>query len=61
MGRASTIGIEFALLVVVFLLIGAWADRKLGCEPWLMLLGIVIGSAAGFRALFQVAKSMEDE
>ena len=28
--------------------IGYWLDRRLGSAPWLLLLGLILGMAAGF-------------
>ncbi len=50
---AISIGIELVVSVVLGLLAGAWLDRRFGTGPWLTLLGIVIGSAAGFRSLLK--------
>lgn len=46
---ASTVGLELGVAVVVSLLFGMWADRKLGTQPWLMLVCLLIGLVAGFR------------
>ena len=34
---------RIAIPVVLFALLGIFADRKLGSKPWLTLLGLVIG------------------
>ncbi len=31
---------------------GVWLDKRLGTEPWLTLIGTVLGSIAAFRELF---------
>lgn len=56
MGRASSAGIELAIAVVAFLLLGWWLDGKLGTAPWLTLLGLVFGSGVGFRSLWKAAQ-----
>jgi F0F1-type ATP synthase assembly protein I len=58
-GRVSAIGIEFAAAVIVCLLIGYWADGKLGTSPWLAVAGIILGSGIGFRAVYGAAKTMQ--
>jgi ATP synthase protein I len=55
--RTISIGIEFVVSVMLGLGAGYWLDKKLGTAPWLMLVGIGFGSAAGFRALLQAMKS----
>jgi ATP synthase protein I len=61
LGSYGTIGLEFALSVLVGLLGGQWLDGKLGTEPWLMLAGLVLGSAAGFRSLWRIAAKLNRE
>lgn len=51
-----SIGIEFALSVLVGLGAGYWLDKKLGTAPWLMLVGMVFGFTAGLRSMFQFAR-----
>lgn len=53
---AISIGIELVVSVIIGLVAGAWADRRLATAPWLTLLGIMIGSAAGFRSLLAFSK-----
>ena len=60
-GRASSVGIEFSIAVIVFLLFGWWLDGKLGTQPWLTLAGLGLGSLVGFRALWRVAQEVEDD
>jgi F0F1-type ATP synthase assembly protein I len=40
-----------AILVPTFL--GVWADRSWNTEPWLTLLGLTVGLAAGLRGAYQ--------
>jgi F0F1-type ATP synthase assembly protein I len=53
---AISIGIELVVSVILGLVAGAWLDRRFGTGPWLTLLGIVVGSAAGFRSLLQYTR-----
>lgn len=34
-------------------LVGAWADRRLGSDPWLAVAGVVLGAAAGLHAVLR--------
>jgi ATP synthase protein I len=52
----ASVGIEMGLAVVVGWGIGYWLDRKFDTAPYLMLLFLLIGSAAGFKGLFRAAK-----
>jgi F0F1-type ATP synthase assembly protein I len=57
LGRASAVGIELAVAVIGCLLLGAWADRRFGTDPWLALAGLLVGSLAGFRSLWRAAQA----
>jgi len=46
---ASSVGLELGLAVVIGLMFGMWLDGRLGTQPWLMLLFLVLGLVAGFR------------
>ncbi len=54
-GRYGTVGLELVLSVLVGLFGGQFLDRRLGTEPWLMLIGLGYGVAAGIRGLYRVA------
>ena len=60
LGRASSAGIELAIAVVGCLLLGWWADEKLGTSPWLTLFGLIFGSGVGFRALWKAAQEANE-
>ncbi|MFP3948532.1 MAG: AtpZ/AtpI family protein [Longimicrobiales bacterium] len=45
-------GLTFALATLVFLLVGNWADGRLGTEPLLTVVGGLVGAAAGFWHLY---------
>lgn len=47
------VGLQFALSIVLFLLAGQWLDRRLGTEPWLLILGVLVGAVAGFYSLYR--------
>lgn len=46
-------GMTFALSTLVFLLVGNWADGKLGTGPILAIVGTVVGASAGFYSLYR--------
>lgn len=54
--RFSALGIELAAAVIGCLLLGAWADRRFGTDPWLTLLGVFLGSGLGLRAVIVAAR-----
>ena len=59
------VGLQFALTIVVFAFAGIWLDKHLGTSPWLVILGVFIGAAAGFfsiyRQLTTAGRSASDE
>lgn len=59
LARSSAVGLEMGISVVVGLLGGRWLDGKAGTAPWLMLAGLLIGVAAGFRGLMRVARESQ--
>ena len=46
---SSSVGLELGIAVIVALLFGMWLDRRLGTQPWLMLVFLCLGLVAGFR------------
>ncbi|HEX5436034.1 MAG TPA: AtpZ/AtpI family protein [Gemmatimonadaceae bacterium] len=46
-------GIEFALLIVIFLYLGRWLDARMGTAPVLMIVGVFIGAAGGMYRLYR--------
>ena len=40
--------------VLIGTLGGHGLDRLLNTRPWLMIVGFILGSAAGFRSLFRL-------
>lgn len=58
---ASSVGLELGLSVVIGLLIGMWLDGQLGTAPWLMLLWLGIGLAAGFRGVLRAVRRADRE
>jgi ATP synthase protein I len=54
LGRALGAGIEFTAAIGIGMAIGYWADSRLGTEPWLMLVFLAFGFAAGIRNLLRL-------
>ncbi|MEO8703521.1 MAG: AtpZ/AtpI family protein [Kofleriaceae bacterium] len=53
---ASSVGLELGISVLVAMLGGIWLDNRLGTTPWLMLLCLGFGFAAGFRGVLRAVK-----
>ena len=56
--RFSSIGLELGGSVIVGLLGGQWLDTRFGTTPWLMIVGLGFGMAAGFRSIFRLLKDV---
>ncbi len=59
LGELSTIGITLVVATVIGLAGGYYLDRWLGTSPWLTLIGLLVGIAAGFVNLFRSVKRAE--
>lgn len=58
---ASSVGLELGLSVVIGVVIGIWLDGRLGTTPWMMLLWLCIGLAAGFRGVLRAVRRADRE
>jgi F0F1-type ATP synthase assembly protein I len=57
-------GLQFAVAIVIFLLLGQWADRKLGTSPTFLLIGIFAGGGGAFYSMYRrisAAQKADDE
>jgi ATP synthase protein I len=59
--RVSSVGIEMAVATLIGWAIGYWLDRTFGTEPWLMLVFLLVGVAAGFKGLLRAANEARRE
>ncbi|HEX7520373.1 MAG TPA: AtpZ/AtpI family protein [Candidatus Deferrimicrobium sp.] len=55
LAKYSALGLEMALSVVIGMGIGYYLDRWLGTGPWLTVVWIALGFAAGVRSLYRAA------
>ncbi len=49
LGYFSTIGLSVALSIFIGLAIGVYLDRHWDTSPWLTLIFLVLGIAAGYK------------
>lgn len=54
----ASVGLEMAVAVAVGYFVGDWVDKKIGTEPWAMLIFLGCGIAAAFRSLWRTAKRL---
>ena len=59
LGELSTIGLALVIATVLGLAGGYDLDRWLGTSPWLTLIGLLFGIAAGFVNLFRSVRRAE--
>lgn len=50
----SSVGVVLAVSVAIGVYVGNWLDHRWGTEPWLTVVGLLLGSAAGFMELWRV-------
>jgi ATP synthase protein I len=48
------LGFEIVVPIVLGLLLGLWLDGRWGTRPWLAVVGVLLGIAAGFYNFFRV-------
>jgi ATP synthase protein I len=51
--NASSVGLEMGISVGIGIAAGYYMDKWLHTTPWMLLLWMVIGLAAGFRGVFR--------
>ena len=56
MARVSSIGIAMVIAIFGCFYLGRWLDLQLETEPYLTLLFLLIGIAAGFRNMYLLVK-----
>ena len=59
LAKLAQVGMTFVVATALGLGAGYWADRWLGSSPWLTLLGLGFGIAAGFVNFFRSVKAAE--
>ncbi|SMC00093.1 Putative F0F1-ATPase subunit Ca2+/Mg2+ transporter [Thermanaeromonas toyohensis ToBE] len=48
---AFSLGITLGVSIFLGFWAGQWLDRRLGTQPWLMVLGVLLGVAVGFYSI----------
>lgn len=60
LGVLSTVGITLVVATVIGYFLGAYLDRTFGTSPWLMVVFLLLGIAAGFKNLYDQARKVLD-
>ena len=56
----SSIGFQVSLSIIIGVLLGFYLDKKFNTDPWLMLICLGLGIAAGYRNIGRVIKKIRD-
>lgn len=59
LGFASRIGSELVISVLIGIYGGYLLDGYFDSSPWLMLLGLIFGSAAGFLNIYRAFQELD--
>ena len=59
-GPYMGLGIEFAVTVIVCFVGGRWLDGKMGSEPILALIGLLVGIGAATFLLLRAVNRLSD-
>lgn len=46
-------GLQLAFVLVAFMFLGIWLDRRLGSSPWFVIICVFVGFAAGFYSIYR--------
>lgn len=61
LAMASSIGFQVVLSIFIGLAIGVWLDSRLGTFPWLALVFMVLGVAAGFLNYYRFVRQQQED
>lgn len=57
--KASMLGIHLVATTFIGLVIGLYLDKWLHTGPWLTMIFLLLGIAAGFRNMFQEVRKIQ--
>ncbi|MCF8039857.1 MAG: AtpZ/AtpI family protein [Desulfohalobiaceae bacterium] len=57
--RASLLGLHMVATTFIGLLVGLYLDKWLNTKPWLTIIFLLFGIAAGFKNLFQEVRKIQ--
>ena len=60
-GPYASVGIQFAVTILVFVAGGWWLDGRLGTTPIFILLGMLLGAVAAFYKLYRTLMDLDEK
>jgi ATP synthase protein I len=57
----SYLGIFFGVAICIGYFGGRWLDMRWHTTPWLQIVGLLVGVAAGFNELYRLSKQYKRE
>jgi ATP synthase protein I len=59
LGLALSAGMAVASSVIGGTLLGYWLDERFGTKPWLLVVGVVIGTFGAFTWLYRLMSRLQ--
>ena len=59
-GTYASLGIQFAVTVLLFLAGGWWLDDKFATTPLFLLVGTLLGAGGGFYKLYRTLMDLDE-
>jgi len=59
LGIAARMGVELVVATCIGGGLGYWADTHFDSQPWLLLLGVLMGNVAGIRNILRLSRQMD--
>ena len=60
-GPYASLGVQFAVTILLFLAVGWWLDGQLGTTPLFLLLGTLLGAVGGFYKLYRTLMDLDEK
>lgn len=61
LGLASSISVEIAAATTIGYFGGRWLDSKFNTDPWLMLVGLLLGMAGGMWGVYMTLETFRQK
>jgi ATP synthase protein I len=60
LGMAMRLGTELVVATMIGVGTGYWLDSQFDTQPWLLILFLVFGAAAGFKNVYRIVQPVVD-